>query len=131
MAAERLEGEFSWYSSIGVKGVKVDFFESDSQERLKLYDCIAEAAARHRLMVNYHGCTKPSGERRRWPYIMTREGVLGAEYYKIDAGPDVCHNCTIPSTRNVVGPMDYTPVTFSKPGAQHHLGAPARFACDV
>lgn len=103
-----------WLSSIGVKGIKVDFFESDSQERICLYDKIAKIAALYKLMIVYHGCTKPSGERRKWPHIMTREGVLGAEYYKLPLdGPTAEHNCTVPFTRNVVGPMDYTPVTYS------------------
>lgn len=108
-----IESKLSSLTKVGVKGIKVDFFESDSQDRIKLYDKLAKAAAKYNLLLVYHGATKPSGERRRWPHIMTREGILGAEYYKWSDGPTAEHNTTIPFTRNVVGPMDYTPVTFS------------------
>ncbi|AEE97714.1 glycoside hydrolase family 97 protein [Mahella australiensis] len=101
------------WASYGIKGMKVDFFESDSQERIRLYDKLAKACANLKLMLNYHGATKPAGERRRWPHIMTREGVLGAEYYRWSDGPTAEHNCTLPFTRNIIGAMDYTPVTFS------------------
>ncbi|MDF2964566.1 MAG: glycoside hydrolase family 97 protein, partial [Paenibacillus sp.] len=66
----------------GVKGVKVDFFDSDAQERIQVYDMIARVAMEYKLMINYHGSTKPSGEERRWPHVMTREGIFGAEYWK-------------------------------------------------
>lgn len=111
---EELYKKLSWLASLGVKGVKVDFFDSDCQERIQIYDKVAKAAAKYRMMVVYHGATKPTGERRRWPHILTREGVLGAEYYKWSEGPTAEHNCTLPFTRNVVGPMDYTPVTYSQ-----------------
>ncbi|SHF64950.1 Glycosyl-hydrolase 97 N-terminal [Caldanaerobius fijiensis DSM 17918] len=111
---DELHDKLSWLAGLGVKGIKVDFFESDSQERIQVYDKIAKAAERYRLMVVYHGATKPAGERRRWPHIMTREGILGAEYYKWSDGPTAEHNCTVPFTRNAIGPMDYTPVTYSQ-----------------
>lgn len=111
---EEINKKFSWLSDIGVKGVKVDFFDSDCQERIQMYDKVALTALKYRLMVVYHGATKPAGERRRWPHILTREGVLGAEYYKWSEGPTAEHNCTLPFTRNALGPMDYTPVTFSE-----------------
>jgi len=111
---EELCSKLSWLSRLGVKGVKVDFFDSDCQERIQIYDKVAKAAAKYQMMVVYHGATKPAGERRRWPHILTREGVLGAEYYKWSEGPTAEHNCTLPFTRNAVGPMDYTPVTYSQ-----------------
>lgn len=114
--------QLSLWAGWGIKGVKIDFFESDSQEMIESYDIIARVAAEYKLMVNYHGCTKPAGERRRWPHIMTREGILGSEYFGSDwswselhpMGPTAEHNCTVPFTRNVVGAMDYTPVHFLK-----------------
>jgi alpha-glucosidase len=112
---ERLKKWSEW----GIKGVKIDFFDSDSQAKIRVYDMIARVAAEYKLMINYHGSTKTSGEQRRWPHIMTREGILGAEYLSgwsdvyID-GPTAAHNCTVPFTRNAIGPMDYTPVTFTK-----------------
>lgn len=116
---------------VGVRGVKVDFFDSDAQERIALYDAIAEDCAARRLLVNYHGATKPSGERRRWPHLLTREGVYGAEQYKSHLGPTAEHNCTLPYTRNVIGPMDYTPLSFSQCRGQttlaHQLALPIVF----
>ena len=96
---------------MGIKGVKIDFFNSETQETLALCDEITEEAARLRLMVNLHGCNKPSGERRTYPNLITREGVYGTEHFLSGAGwgPTAEHNCILPFTRNAVGPMDYTP----------------------
>lgn len=100
----------------GVVGMKIDFFHSDKQAGIQLYLDIARDAADHRLMVNFHGSTVPRGWSRSWPHIMTMEGVAGAEQYAFrpdypEAAP--WHNTILPFTRNAIGPMDYTPVTFS------------------
>ncbi|MFB6151233.1 MAG: glycoside hydrolase family 97 catalytic domain-containing protein [Haloarculaceae archaeon] len=100
------------WSDWGAAGVKVDFMDSDDQGRMAFYDRLAEDAAAQNLMVNFHGSVVPSGIQRRYPHVMTYEGVMGAEYYKWST-LSAEHNCTLPYTRNVVGPMDYTPVTFS------------------
>lgn len=97
----------------GVKGVKIDFVLSDRQSVIKWYDETIQDCADHEIMVNFHGATLPRGQSRRWPHVMTHEAVLGAEFYKIRPTIPVSHNCTLPFTRNVVGSMDYTPVTFS------------------
>ncbi|ELZ28121.1 glycoside hydrolase 97 [Halosimplex carlsbadense 2-9-1] len=110
---ERLPTWAEW----GAAGIKVDFMDADDQGRLQFYDALAEAAADHELLVNFHGSVVPTGLQRRYPHVMTYEGVMGAEYYKWSTvTPE--HNCTLPFTRNVVGPMDYTPVTFSADAAQ-------------
>ncbi|WP_051620421.1 glycoside hydrolase family 97 protein [Paenibacillus sp. UNC451MF] len=113
---EECRSKLALWADWGVKGIKVDFFDSDSQERIQVYDMIAKVAMDNKLMINYHGSTKPSGEQRHWPHVMTREGILGAEYWKNDLneGPNAVHNCTVPFTRNVIGAMDYTPVTLSR-----------------
>lgn len=77
---EIAEEKFKLWSSWGVVGVKIDFFESDRAERVKQYDYLARIAAKYRLMVNFHGAMKPAGEIRTWPHVLTREGVLGGEY---------------------------------------------------
>jgi len=106
--AERLSTWAEW----GVDGIKVDFMDSDDQGRMAFYETLAEAAADYELTVNFHGSAVPTGLRRRWPHVMTYEGVRGAEYYKwATNSPE--HNAVLPFTRNVVGPMDYTPVTVS------------------
>jgi alpha-glucosidase len=79
--------------------------------------CLQDAL-RHKLLVSFHGDYPPRGERRTYPNIATQEGVKGAEYYLFASDNDLPtpeHNCTLPFTRNVVGPMDYTPVAFSHP----------------
>jgi alpha-glucosidase len=73
---------------------------------------------KHKLLVSFHGDYPPRGERRTYPNIATQEGVKGAEYYLFAPDNEIPtpeHNCTLPFTRNVVGPMDYTPVAFSHP----------------
>jgi hypothetical protein len=101
------------YRAWGVAGVKLDYMESDSFRRMRWYRTVARAAARRRLLVNFHGSTLPRGMSRTWPNVLTWEGVLGAETYKGAAPVTPAHNATLPFTRNAVGSMDYTPVTFS------------------
>lgn len=108
--------EFAWLQKLGVKGVKVDFFQSDKQNLMQHYLDILRDAADFDMMVNFHGCTMPRGWQRTFPHLMTMEGVRGAECYIFDpkfpaAAPS--HNTILAFTRNVVGSMDYTPVTFS------------------
>lgn len=114
--AENREREFAWLESLGVSGVKVDFFLPDDATMVDYYLDILEDAARHHLLVDFHGCTIPRGWQRTWPNMMSMEAVYGAEMY--NNGPVMtpraaAHNATLPFTRNVVGPMDYTPGTFS------------------
>ena len=77
---------------------------------------ILEDAAEYQLLVNYHGCTIPRGWSRTYPHLIGMEAVLGAEQYKFrDKFPERApwHNIVLAFTRNVIGPMDYTPVTFT------------------
>ncbi|MFB6150370.1 MAG: glycoside hydrolase family 97 catalytic domain-containing protein [Haloarculaceae archaeon] len=106
--ARRLDRWAAW----GVDGVKVDFMDADDQGRLQFYDEVGAAAAERDLMVNFHGAVVPTGLSARWPHVMTYEGVMGAEHYPVKGLPPK-HNVVLAFTRNVVGPMDYTPVTFS------------------
>ena len=100
----------------GIKAVKVDFFNSDKQQLIKLYIDILKDAAAHKIMVVFHGCTLPRGWSRTYPNLVSMESVKGAEQYGWDsafATNTPIHNIIAMCTRNVVGPMDYTPVTFS------------------
>ena len=113
---EKRDREFAWISGMGVKGVKVDFFGADSIGMMNYYLDILETAAKHQLMVNFHGATIPRGWQRTYPHFMTSEAVYGAEWYNNNARltPNAAwHNCTLPFTRNVIGPMDYTPCAFT------------------
>ncbi|CAM3391426.1 glycoside hydrolase family 97 catalytic domain-containing protein [Kibdelosporangium persicum] len=91
----------------GVKGVKVDFMESDSQSRYQFYDAILADTAQRKLMINFHGSTIPHGLARTWPHLLTMEAVHGAEQLPLPDG-----NPIQPFTRNVVGSMDFTPVSL-------------------
>jgi hypothetical protein len=114
--------EFERISNLGIKGVKVDFFQSDKQEVIKQYLGILEDAADYRLLVNFHGCTLPKGWRRTWPNLVSMEAVRGEECYGFDERfPELAPgNMTIlPFTRNAVGPVDYTPCGFSDNSYPH------------
>ena len=105
----------------GIAGVKVDFLQSDRRRRIAVYGEIARAAARRRLLVGFHGCTLPRGIQRTWPNVMTMEAVLGAEYARNGTVP-AAHDVNLVYTRNAVGSMDYTPVTFSAAGRTTSAG---------
>jgi hypothetical protein len=114
--------EFTKLKKLGVAGVKVDFFESEKQDMIKYYLDILEDAAQFEMMVYFHGCIVPRGWARTYPHLMTYEGVRGAEWY--NNTPDFTmpapeHNAMLPFTRNVVGSMDYTPVTFTNSQFPH------------
>ena len=105
---------FGRYIDLGIRGIKMDYIDSDKQFAMRFRcDAMSDALSR-KMMVSFHGETMPHGQRRTFPNVMTLEGVRGAEYYTFRTkGPTPEHNCTLPFTRNVVGPMDYTPVTFT------------------
>ena len=112
--------EFAWLKNLGVAGVKIDFFESDKQHTMNYFADVLEDAAKYSLLVNFHGCTIPRGWSRTYPHLMSQEAVFGAEQYNNGStmtteGARI--NCLLPYTRNVVGPMDYTPVAFTN--SQH------------
>ncbi len=108
--------EFAKLRDWGVKGVKVDFWHSDKQDRIRQYRDVLRDAADFHMLVDFHGCTLPRGWEREFPNLIGMEAVFGAEQYKgkqIFADNSPVHNTILPFTRNVVGAMDYTPVTFS------------------
>ena len=113
---EDREREFAWCESIGVAGVKIDFFSGDSQMNMEYCIDLLESAARHHQLVNFHGATLPRGWQRTYPNLLSTEAVYGAEWYNNTptlTTRAASHNATLPFTRNVVGSMDYTPCTFS------------------
>jgi hypothetical protein len=116
---QRRRAEFAKLERLGIKGVKIDFFQSDKQDRIAQYLDILEDAAEFHLLVNFHGCTVPRGWQRTWPNLMTMEAVRGGEHYTFDSVPDfgqlsTTQNTVLPFTRNAIGSMDFTPVLFSK-----------------
>jgi hypothetical protein len=114
--------EFKRISKLGIKGIKVDFFQSDKPFIIQQYIGILEDAAAAKLLVNFHGCTIPRGWRRTYPNLVSMESIMGAENYRYSqefAEYSPMLNTISVATRNVIGPMDYTPVTFSKSNYQH------------
>lgn len=110
---EKAEEKLSLWASWGIKGIKVDFMMNDSQKRMETYEIISRQAEKLKLLVNFHGSAKPSGENRTWPQVITSEAVRGSEHYKWDSYGNAYHNCVLPFTRNVIGSMDFTPVILS------------------
>lgn len=100
----------------GVKGIKVDFWQSDKPDRFLQYRAVLRDAADFQLLVNFHGATIPRGWEREFPHLVGVEAVAGAEQYKFRKDyPEQAawQNSVLPFTRNVLGTMDYTPVTLS------------------
>jgi alpha-glucosidase len=114
----KYEEAFSLYEKWGIAGVKIDFMNRDDQDMVVWYHKIIKAAAAHHLMVNFHSAYKPDGYQRTYPNLMTREAVLGNEYSKWSLRITPEHNVTIPFTRMLAGPMDYTPGGFLNRNAE-------------
>lgn len=109
----QMDDAFSLYEKWGVKGVKVDYMNRDDQVMVNFYHRVVKKAAEHKLIVDFHGAYKPTGFRRTYPNLITREGVMGLEYCKWSNRITPEHDCILPFTRMLAGPMDYTPGGFS------------------
>ena len=101
----------------GVAGVKIDFFDAEDAATIRLMEHLLIEAAKRKLMVNFHGCTVPTGWAHTYPNEVSREGIRGLELNGHAEGPlTPDHDAALPFTRLVVGHGDYTPVGFSNPG---------------
>lgn len=105
-----MEGVCRHYADMGIKGFKIDFMDSDNQLVTDFNYRAAETAARHKLLVDFHGTSKPAGLNRTWPNVLNFEGVYGLEQMKwAPQGTDmVTNDLNIPFIRQVAGPLDYT-----------------------
>lgn len=112
LLAHNMDEIMATYKNWGAVGMKVDFFDRNDQEIVRVYNEMVRKAADHGLMVFYHGAYTPTGIRRTWPNLITREGVLGNEYNKWSKLVTLKHTVTIPFTRMIPGPMDFTPGGF-------------------
>ena len=101
---------FKKLHDLGVVGAKIDFFDHEHKEIIDLYQELLKTAARYRIMVNFHGANKPSGESRTWPNELLREAVRGMEASRFRERAR--HDTTLPFTRYLAGHGDYTPVHF-------------------
>jgi alpha-glucosidase len=116
----QIDTAFPLYEKWGAAGVKVDLMDHDNQEMVNYYAEVARKAAEHHLLVDFHGAYKPTGMQRTYPNVLNEEGVMGMEHDKLGgllqdvwAGhvtPE--HDVTLPFTRMLAGPMDYTPGSF-------------------
>jgi alpha-glucosidase len=107
---EKRKAFFKKCKDIGVAGLKIDFFDSESQEIINFYQAALRDAAEYQLMIDFHGANKPTGESRTWPNEMTREAIRGME----NRPPWGVSNTTLPFTRYLAGHADYTPVHFGE-----------------
>lgn len=104
-----LTGILDTYRDWGVKGIKIDFMQRSDQEMVNFYEQIARAAYDRGLLVDFHGSFKPAGLQRKYPNVLSFEGVYGMENDKCSKDITPAHDCVLPFTRMVAGPMDYTP----------------------
>ncbi|MTV37709.1 glycoside hydrolase family 97 protein [Duganella radicis] len=110
--APRMEQVLDTYAAWGIKGVKIDFMDRDDQEMVAFYRRVAEATAKRHLLLDLHAAYVPDGMQRSYPNFITQEGVLGAEWDKMDKRVTPRHNLMLPYTRMLAGPIDYTPGGF-------------------
>ncbi|MCB0669951.1 MAG: glycoside hydrolase family 97 protein [Saprospiraceae bacterium] len=100
---------FELFNRWGIAGVKVDFIDRDDQLGIEFYERLVKEAAKYHLLVDYHGCSKPTGLHRTYPNLINYESVRGNEYNKFATGETPGHNVDIAFTRMIAGPLDYTP----------------------
>ena len=101
---------FNKLQQAGAAGAKIDFFDHEHKEIVDLYTTLLSEAAKRRLVVNFHGANKPTGESRTFPNELIREAVRGMEASRLQER--AVHNATLPFTRFLAGHADYTPVHF-------------------
>jgi alpha-glucosidase len=103
----RVEEAFAAFEKLGWSGMMVDFFDHDDQGSVEFAETILEAAARHHILIHFHGVWKPTGLERTYPNLMNSEGALNLEYLKWSNLCTPEHNLLMAFTRLVAGPMDY------------------------
>ncbi|WP_245180832.1 glycoside hydrolase family 97 protein [Haloarcula amylovorans] len=121
----QLEDAYNYYEELGIPSAKLGYVSAEgmlidgelyphhSQVMVNHHEYVAEMAAEHEIMLNVHEPVKPTGKRRTWPNLMTREGVRGLEYE--NAGPQgnpLNHTLVVPFTRMLGGPVDYNQGIF-------------------
>ena len=119
---DQWEAAFNQAEKWGVKGLKIDFMQRDDQPVMNFYHRVCREAARRRMLVDFHGAIRPATMTRTWPNLVNVEGVRGLEQTKWSKYANPEHNVTLPFTRMLLGPMDYTP------GAMVNAGPEKNFA---
>lgn len=121
---------FKMLSDLGVAGAKVDFLDHEAKEVIDLYEALLQTAAKHRVLIVFHGSNKPTGRERTWPNELVRESVRGME----SSGmlERARHQTILPFTRYLAGPADYTTMLFTErrrdSSVAHQIASLAVFA---
>ena len=126
--------EMRWLQSLGVKGIKVDFFGGDKQETMRLYEDILSDADDHGLMVIFHGCTLPRGWERMYPNYVGSEAVLASENMVFNqhfCDEEAFNTCLHPFIRNTVGSMEFGGCFLNKRLNRNNDGGTTRWTTDV
>ena len=103
---------FDRFEKWGIKGIKVDFMNRDDQQMVQFYEAVARKSAERKMVVDFHGAYKPSGLRRKYPNVLTREALIEFEYNGWTNSDDPVHHNLLPYIRMFTGPMDYIPATM-------------------
>lgn len=106
LAVENNFDLFKTFADWGIAGVKIDFMDRSDQWMVNYYERVAKEAAKHKLFVDFHGSFKPAGLERKYPNVLSYEGVLGMEQ---GGNCRPANSIYLPFMRNAVGPMDFTP----------------------
>lgn len=106
---QNMDNILEQYAKWGAKGIKIDFMARADQYMVNFYERAATTAAKYQLMVDFHGAYKPVGLNRKYPNVLSYEGVKGLENCKWSEDITPKHNLTLPFIRMAAGPMDYTP----------------------
>ena len=131
---QEMDEAFAWYQKLGIRVVKTGYVGhlmdgkelAKSQYGIRHYRKVIETAAKYQIMIDNHEPAMPTGIQRTWPNLMTQEGVRGQEYNAWDrrGGNPPSHTVTLPFTRGLAGPTDFTPAIFNfseiVPGTHQH-----------
>jgi len=109
----QMEEALKQFQEWGIKGLKIDFINRDDQEAVNFYWKAAEACAKYKMVLDFHGAYRPDGLRRSYPNVLTREALIEFEQNGGSERDNPDHHCTLPFIRNVAGPMDYIPGTMN------------------
>ncbi len=118
---DQFEAAFNQAEKWGVKGLKIDFMQRDDQFVMNFYHKVCREAARRRMLVDFHGAIRPATMTRTWPNLVNVEGVRGLEQSKWSKYANPEHNVTLPFTRMLLGPMDYTPGAMVNSGREKNF----------
>lgn len=120
---DQFEQAFDQFTKWGIRGLKVDFMQRDDQKVMDFYERVCREAAKRKMVVDFHGGIRAATMTRTWPNLLTNEGVRGLEQTKWSKYANPEHNVTLPFSRMLVGPMDYTPGAMVNSGNEKNFAA--------